>query len=169
VQVVDDKDRPCPPGVEGNLRIGLQDWDFSAYQDDPQISAQYFKNGFFYPGDTAVICGDGCVKPLGRKLDVVELGGHKVASAPLELELRDLLDVETVCLFTAVDSQERQELVIAVETDTALPRTAVKKASSFLRAFESVRFVYIPEFPTTQTGNRKVDRVTPRNQLFRDN
>src|SRR5262249_22617976 len=51
IQIVDERGNECR---EGELRISLTDIDCTSYLDDQEASAKAFRNGFFYPGDTAV-------------------------------------------------------------------------------------------------------------------
>jgi acyl-coenzyme A synthetase/AMP-(fatty) acid ligase len=166
VQVVDENDNLCPAGGEGFLRICLCEYDVSCYLDDPTSSAQFFRNGFFYPGDMAIARADGCIRPLGRKLDVIIVGGQKMASAPLELTLQNMLDADAVCVFSGADSTGRQELVVAVKSDTVPPESILISVSDELRIFENVRFAFTREFPLTETGTQKIDRVALRRLLF---
>jgi acyl-coenzyme A synthetase/AMP-(fatty) acid ligase len=166
VQVVDENDNLCPTGQEGYLRILLLEHDFCGYMGDPEASARFFKNGFFYPGDMALAGSDGSIRPLGRKVDVINVGGAKLASAPIELDLQNTLKVDTVCLFSGIDDAGQEELVVAVKANRMPSESVLIQASDQLQMFQSVRFAFAREFPLTTTGTQKVDRVELRRRLF---
>ena len=77
LEVVDAEDRPQPPGCGGAIRLrapGMAE----GYLDNPQQTAQRFRDGWFYPGDIARWEPDGVLRLLGRADDVVNLGGFKL-------------------------------------------------------------------------------------------
>ena len=55
VQIVDDSGHECSPGQEGDLRILRTELDWQCYLDDVETTAKVFRDGFFYPGDRAVM------------------------------------------------------------------------------------------------------------------
>jgi acyl-coenzyme A synthetase/AMP-(fatty) acid ligase len=166
VQVVDENQRECPTGQEGELRILLKDMDCSSYLDDADATAKAFRDGFFYPGDMAVRREDARVRILGRTADVLNVQGVKVAAAPLELDLQRMLGVDEVCLFSGLNGKGKEQLVIAVQSDKELPKAAMETIVRKFSSFEQVRFAILPEFPRTATGTQKTQRSVLRNAVF---
>jgi acyl-coenzyme A synthetase/AMP-(fatty) acid ligase len=158
VRIVDESGNECRPGQEGELQIQLTNFDCRSYLDDEETSAQVFRGGFFCPGDMAVSRADGRVRILGRTADVLNLGGQKVAVAPLELELQNLLKVEEVCLFSGLDGAGREQLVVVVQSDRELAKSERDQIVGQFPAFERIRFAVLKEFPRTATGTRKTLR-----------
>ena len=166
VEIVDEDGRACAAGEEGVLRVALLDQDAHGYLDDPEISASVFREGWFYPGDLAVRREDGRIRILGRAGDVLNLRGTKIAAAPIEQQMRQLLDVENVCLFQGVDAGGLEELVVAIEA-AALPAQAlIDRVTAHFPTFERVRFAPVPQFPRTSAGMQKIKRLELRNMVF---
>jgi acyl-coenzyme A synthetase/AMP-(fatty) acid ligase len=57
VEIVDDQDRPLPPGQDGHLRI-RSDYGVKEYLDDPNATRRAFRNGWFYPDNRAHLTKD---------------------------------------------------------------------------------------------------------------
>ena len=53
-RVVDDDDRPVPPGVMGEI-VHRSPHAMLGYWNDPEKTAETFRNGWFHTGDAAVV------------------------------------------------------------------------------------------------------------------
>jgi acyl-CoA synthetase (AMP-forming)/AMP-acid ligase II len=166
VQIVDENGYECRTNQEGELRVLLKDIDCNSYMDDPEASATVFRNGFFYPGDMAVRRGDGRVRILGRTVDVLNVQGAKVAVAPIELALQQMLGVDEVCLFSGLDEAGKDQLAVAIQADKELPRSALDAVTRKFPTFERVRFTVLKQFPRTETGTQKTQRAVLRKVVF---
>jgi acyl-coenzyme A synthetase/AMP-(fatty) acid ligase len=166
VEVVDDDDRACAPGQEGRLRVALLDHDAQAYLDNPAASADVFSDGWFYPGDVAVRREDGRIRILGRAGDVLNVGGQKIATGPLEAAVRQLTGVQNVCLFQSVDVRGVEELVIVLEADALPAKAVIDHVAARFQGFDRVRFEAIERFPRTSTGLHKVQRLELRKMVL---
>jgi acyl-coenzyme A synthetase/AMP-(fatty) acid ligase len=166
IQIVDENGDLCPTGAEGELRVRLMDIDATHYVDDEETSSQFFRDGFFYTGDMAVARADGRVRILGRSVDSLNMRGRKVAPAPVEHMVQQILGVDEVCLFTGMDTDGNEELVIAVQSDREPPQSAGDRIMSQFPHFDRIRFVAVKEFPRTQAGMRKVRRNALRQMIF---
>ncbi len=166
IEIVDEEDHPCALGEEGRLRVALLDHDAHGYLDDPETSATMFRDGWFYPGDLAVAREDGRIRILGRAGDVLNIGGQKLATAPLEQEVRQLLDVENVCLFQGVDGDGVEELVIVLEADALPPKPTIERVTANVCVFDRVHVEAVRPFPRTTMGMRKIQRRELRKMVF---
>jgi acyl-coenzyme A synthetase/AMP-(fatty) acid ligase len=168
VQIVDESGRECPIDQQGQLRILLTNIDCREYLDDPTASAKFFRDGFFYPGDWAVRRTDGRIRVLGRIADVVNLKGTKTAVAPIEQEIQHHLQVNEVCIFSGLSEEGHEELIIALESDRMIPRSQLEAVAARFFRFDRVRFSIRGEFPRTETGTRKTNRVLLRKLVFEE-
>lgn len=166
LEIVDEDGRPCPTGTDGCLRVRLTPQDCDAYLGDPHTTSKFFRDGCFYPGDMAVQREDGRVRILGRSADVLNFRGRKIATAPLEQNLQERLGARSVCLFSGIDENDENEIMIAMESDRPFAQDEMDSLEAELRDYGRVRFASLKEFPTTTTGNRKVNRIALRKLLF---
>jgi acyl-coenzyme A synthetase/AMP-(fatty) acid ligase len=82
-QAVDEEGRPLPDGATGRLRFRSMEVA-EGYFEDPQASAERFRDGWFMPGDVGRIGPDRTLYLEGRADDVLNIDGVKVN--PLEVE-----------------------------------------------------------------------------------
>jgi acyl-CoA synthetase (AMP-forming)/AMP-acid ligase II len=172
VEIVDPAGNPIKGEVEGDLRVRLDDLDASEYLDDPQTTARFFRDGFFYPGDRAVQRADGRIQVLGRASDVLNVRGNKVASGPVEEQLRAQLEASAVCLFSGLDASGRDRLVLVIESATHISRERIKALRGvpaferIVSAFGSWGWHQTREFPRTPGGMSKIDRNALKRSVF---
>lgn len=165
VEVAAGDGTPCPDGVEGLLRVRLTELDYNGYLDAPESTARAFRDGWFYPGDLAVRRADGRIRVLGRAADVINVGGTKKASGPIEETVRAALGVNAVCAFSGPGPDGGDMVVLAIETHRPIDPGRLQHAGREFAGVARVRFVQLPTFPRTQTGTLKIDRITLRRHL----
>jgi acyl-coenzyme A synthetase/AMP-(fatty) acid ligase len=152
VEIVDDFDRPTPTGAVGRVRVATTDGP-TGYLHDAETTKAFFKDGFFYPGDLAVMREDGRMALQGRVTDVINVQGHKIMPAPIEDRLREALGVSGACLISMQDEHGEEELHLVIETptpiDTATLTTVLRRE---LSGFSGVRVHYAAAFPRNDMG-----------------
>jgi acyl-coenzyme A synthetase/AMP-(fatty) acid ligase len=157
VQIVDEDDRPLSPGGLGRLRVSAADGP-GAYLGDPAASAEFFRHGFFYPGDLAVMRQDGRFALHGRVTDVVNILGQKLAPAPIEDALREALGVTGVCLFSMQDDNAEEQAHLAIETDTPVDQGVLAGVlGRYLPGLASAHVHHVRALPRNSMG--KVQRL----------
>ena len=141
-----------PPGTAGLLRIRVED-DVQGYLDDPEASRAYFRDGYFHPGDIAVLRADGRLALQGRVTDVINALGTKMASGPIEQDLQNRLGVCGVGGFSMQSQDGGEDLHVVVE-GPALTRAQVEGVvkGRFLSVFPSVRFHFMMPLPRNAMG-----------------
>ncbi|WP_329231936.1 MULTISPECIES: acyl-CoA synthetase [Streptomyces] len=81
--VVDDDDRPVPPGVVGEI-VHRSPHAMLGYWNDPQRTEAAFAGGWFHSGDLGVMDDEGYLTVVDRKKDMINTGGENVASREVE-------------------------------------------------------------------------------------
>jgi len=165
VHVVDDAGRECALGVAGMLWIALERADAREYMDDPEGSAQYFKGGGFYPGDSAVRLADGRIRVLGRSADVLNAKGGKFLLDPLEREAAGFVGGNAVCLSSRLDANGNDQLLVAIETLRPVTPDQLQALNQWLvktLQFQTIHVEGVARFPRTAGGMQKVDRSALR-------
>lgn len=82
-RVVDDEDRPLPPGQVGEI-VHRGPHIMIGYWQDPVKTAEAFRNGWFHSGDLGVFDEEGYLSVVDRKKDMIKTGGENVASREVE-------------------------------------------------------------------------------------
>jgi acyl-coenzyme A synthetase/AMP-(fatty) acid ligase len=152
VQIVDDQDRPVPIGEIGLVRVSTAGGP-TGYLDDPEATAAFFKDGFFYPGDLAVMREDGRMALRGRATDVINVGGHKILPAPIETRLLEALGVSGVCLFSMQDETGEEQLHVAIETPAPIAAQVLAAAlRREIQGYPGVHVHFVSALPRNDTG-----------------
>jgi acyl-CoA synthetase (AMP-forming)/AMP-acid ligase II len=164
VEIVDESDRPVPTGTIGRLRISTKGGP-TEYLHDEAATRAFFKDGFFYTGDLAVMCSDGRMALQGRTTDVINVQGEKISPAPIEERLADHFGVSGVCLFSTYNDSGEEEIHVVVESlvpiDTEQLNAAIKKE---LRGVAQAHVHYMTALPRNEMG--KVSRQEIRTKLI---
>jgi long-chain acyl-CoA synthetase len=85
VRVVDEDDKPLPPGEDHVGEIVIRGHNImKGYYKKPEATAEAFRNGWFHTGDLAYADEDGYLFIVDRKKDLVIRGGYNVY--PREVE-----------------------------------------------------------------------------------
>ena len=83
VRVVDPDDQPLPAGEVGEI-VARGAKVFDGYLDDPEVTAQALRGGWFHTGDVGRFDEDGYLFILDRLKDMIRSGGENVASSEIE-------------------------------------------------------------------------------------
>ncbi len=160
VEIVDESDRPVPTGEIGRVRVSTAGGPTSYHHNEAATRA-CFKDGFFYPGDLAVIRSDGRMALQGRVTDVINIQGAKIFPAPIEDRLGERFGVSGVCLFSMQNDSGEEVIHVVIETPTPIDSERLIAAiNQELRGFHRARFHFVAALPRNQTG--KVLRQTVR-------
>jgi acyl-coenzyme A synthetase/AMP-(fatty) acid ligase len=109
IEIVDEADRPLAPGVEGIVRV-LSEFAVDRYIDDPVESAQVFRDGWFYPGDLGSLTADNLLIISGRRNDVLNAGGGKMAAEKVEAALMSFKGVNEAAVFLTTNELGAEEV-----------------------------------------------------------
>jgi acyl-coenzyme A synthetase/AMP-(fatty) acid ligase len=164
VEIVDESDHPVPTGEIGRVRVSAAGGPTS-YLNDETATRAFFKDGFFYPGDLAVIRSDGRMALQGRLTDVINVRGNKISPAPIEDRLGELLGVSGICLFSMHNDSGEEEIHVVIETPTPIDSERLIAAfKQELRGFHRVRVHFAAALPRNEMG--KVLRQAVRAQAI---
>jgi acyl-coenzyme A synthetase/AMP-(fatty) acid ligase len=158
VQVVDETDGLAPVGETGVVRVRTVGVD--AYLDDAEASSAFFHGGYFYPGDLGVRSEDGRIALQGRVTDIINVMGHKLPTAPIEMALQDSLGAAGVCVFS-VPGAEGEDIHVAIQPGEAITAEQLKAALFYaLPRIAGVHVHMVEAFRRNATG--KIDRAALR-------
>lgn len=164
LELIDDCDQITPDGVQGAVRVKLQEPDARAYLDDPEASQIAFRNGYFYPGDMAVRRPDGRIRLLGRVSDVLIVGSEKHPVGPIQENIEQHLGCMNASVFARQSIDTKEEIFVALEMPNPPSDDQAKWLRQYFSMVDSVHILAMPGFPKTAAG--KVDRRALRDLLF---
>ncbi|MEU5552797.1 amino acid adenylation domain-containing protein [Micromonospora sp. NPDC047793] len=192
VYVLDERLRPVPIGVVGDLYVGGHGVT-RGYLNRPGLTADRFLpdpygsdsgSRLYRTGDRGRWLADGSVEFIGRSDDQVQIRGHRVEPGEIEAVLRGHHAVSEACVVAVRDGVSHHRLVAYVVAATGTAPTG-----GDLRAYLDERlpaqlrvsaFVPIDRLPRTLSGkvdksrlpavtpeDGTVDRVAPRDETER--
>ena len=88
IGIIDDDGNLCADGAVGHIAVKITDpyppGLFKGYFRDDAGTAQAFRNGWYYTGDTATRDADGYIWFVGRSDDIISSAGYRIS--PFEVE-----------------------------------------------------------------------------------
>jgi long-chain acyl-CoA synthetase len=83
LKVVNDSGNPIVPGERGEI-IARGDNIMIGYFDDPRMTSDTIRDGWLYTGDLATVDDEGYLYIIGRKKEMIKVGGYRIS--PREIE-----------------------------------------------------------------------------------
>ena len=151
VRVVDGEVQVRGPGV------------FGGYWPRPDPSA-FTADGYFRTGDAGELDADGYLRIVGRKKDLVIVGGVNVAPAEVEAVLAGVTGVAMVGVCGVPDDDLGEVVAAAVVADGSLPepevRRALERAALGLSGLKRPRqVVFVEALPRNALGKLQRSRL----------
>ncbi|HEU0102741.1 MAG TPA: long-chain fatty acid--CoA ligase [Mycobacteriales bacterium] len=157
VQVVDDADKPLPPGSDNVGELVIRGHNMmKGYYKNPEATAEAFKNGWFHTGDLGYRDEDGFYFVVDRKKDLVIRGGYNVYPREVEEVLYEHPAVAEAAVIGKPDEKLGEEVVAVVALKAgadATPEELQAYCKERLAAYKYPREVrLVPELPKGPTG-----------------
>jgi len=133
VQVLDDGGNPVF-GSPGRIRL-RSDGVVAGYLDDPETSARMFRDGWFHPGDIAVLYDQRRLTLAGRVEDYLDIAGTKYSMDVLEKVLLEALPAKDLCLLSgspASDGGDEVTLMMLILTDGPQDADLIRRKAAAL-------------------------------------
>jgi acyl-coenzyme A synthetase/AMP-(fatty) acid ligase len=165
VQVVDEAGNVLGPGTEGLIRVRIID-GLTGYLDDELTTREFFRDGFFYPGDLGLFGPDGRLSLRGRASDVINVLGDKIATGPVERALQDRLGVEGACIVSIQNTASEDEIYLVIQSTAPIETAKIVAAGGDeLAAIRRVpvRVVFRDKLPRNEMA--KIQRLVLKQQL----
>ncbi|MBT8606625.1 long-chain fatty acid--CoA ligase [Polynucleobacter paneuropaeus] len=113
IRITDDDLIELPQGEHGRISI-RSPYMASAYLNNPEQSEKFFKQGWFYPGDTGFIQKDGLVILVARNDEIVNVRGMKINLAQIDEYLQQYPKLQEGAAFAYKDRDGLQAYGVAI-------------------------------------------------------
>ena len=163
VQVVDGNDQRVPSDTVGRIRQRAP-WIPKGFHNDPEASADAFRDGWYYPGDLGRLDAAGFLTITGRSKDMLIRGGVNIYPAEIEAVLCEhaaVVDAAVVGRPHAELGEEPVAFVVtnaSVETDELIAHCRRSLAPYKI----PVAIHYLADLPKTSGGKVLKAQLTER-------
>ena len=153
-------------GEEGMICVPESDPGlFLRYWNQPEETARYRHDGYFFTGDYAKIDEDGYLWFLGRKDDIIKSFGYRVSPYEVERVLKSHPAVAD-CACIAEEVEKDKLLVVAYVIPQPGAKVTPEQLQSFgqehLAAYKAPKRIYLArEFPRTKNGKILRREISP--------
>ena len=164
VAVFDDEDRPLPPGERGEI-VCRGPQTMAYYWNNPDATAQAFRNGWLHTGDVGYMDADGFFYLVDRKNDMLISGGYNVYPREVEDVLLACEGVVEAAVVGLPDEKWGDRIYAVVSCRAGVePETILAHAREHLASYKRPKGVEIwPELPKSSAN--KILRRTIRETL----
>jgi acyl-[acyl-carrier-protein]-phospholipid O-acyltransferase/long-chain-fatty-acid--[acyl-carrier-protein] ligase len=115
-----DTEQPLAPGQEGLLLIKGPNV-MLGYLNQPQLTDQVIRRGWYVTGDVAALDEDGFIRIADRVSRFSKIGGEMVPHVKVEEVINQLLG-SAACVVTALPDPQRGEKLVAFYTQNGISR-----------------------------------------------
>jgi long-chain acyl-CoA synthetase len=170
VRLVDDQDRPVPPGQVGEI-IMRGPMVFKGYWNLPEDTAYTFREGWHHTGDLGRFDEEGYLWYAGRKAEkeLIKPGGENVYPAEVEKVILLHPAVEKTVVIGVPDPKWKEAIKAVCqlkEGQTLDPRALIDFVGERIARFKKPQVVqFVDELPVLKDGS--VDRAKVK-QLYGD-
>ena len=156
IEVVDEEDRPCPPGVVGEIVVGGPQV-MAGYWGRPDASADALRGGRLHTGDLGHLDEEGYLYVVDRAKDMLISGGLNVYPAEIERVLAAVPGVVEVAVIGVPDETWGETpAVIAYTGGAALEGDDVVTAcQGVLADYKIPRYLVVREAPLPRNMSGK--------------
>jgi fatty-acyl-CoA synthase len=163
VAIVDEHGRAVPEGEPGEVRIrGPR--VIQGYLDDPEATAERFRDGWFLTGDVGRRLADGRIVLEGRLDDRMNLGGRKIMPAVLENAALACPGVRDCAAFSVPDPTGLEAGWLAVVAEPGLDAAQLGRHLQQRDGLPVPAFAWIESIPRNSMG--KVERHVLREAVL---
>jgi acyl-CoA synthetase (AMP-forming)/AMP-acid ligase II len=131
------------------------------YWNSPELTSEVYKNGWLQMGDVGYIDGNGFLYLMGRKDEVIDTGGNKVAPSEIEelaLEIGSVKECVCVSVPDAILGKVPKLFVVMKEGAEFSAQKIFSYMSDKLESYKLPRLIECLDVLPRTDGNMKIDK-----------
>ncbi|MCX7661314.1 MAG: fatty acid--CoA ligase family protein, partial [Candidatus Omnitrophica bacterium] len=169
IKIVDEQDQELPVGKEGEIKV--RGWIVcDGYFKAPHLTAEVFRNGWFYTGDIGRFDQEGDLYIVGRKKEMIKVAGEIVFEPEVESVIMKHPEV-TECAVVGVPDRLRGEVPFAfvvLKEGSRLSEEDLREfCKKYLAHFKVPHyFKFVKELPKTSSG--KIHKTQIKKDIRKD-
>lgn len=152
IEIVDESDNPVAVGEPGIIRAKSKHM-VKEYFKNPEATAESFRGGWFYPGDTGYITSDNGLYLTGRISERINVGGLKVAPGVIEEWALMEPGVEDAAAFGLLNNFGIEQICVALVVNSLFDKSHFVKNAQESLSLKAPRTIFeVQEIPRNETG-----------------
>jgi len=155
IRIIDEEGRPVPAGEAGEITV-RGPMVMKGYHNDPQSTAERVRAGWLYTGDIGRFDEEGFLYHLGRKDDMIIVGGLNVFPAEIENVLKQHPLVYEVAAVGVPDEDRGAEIhafVVPADSSALSEKELISFCRQRLASYKVPRAVaFRKSLPRTSSG-----------------
>ncbi len=159
VRIVDDDYAEVSEGGPGRIII-RSEMNMKGYYQMPELNAAAFRNGWFLSNDMGYIDAEGFLYVLGRKDDIINIGGLKVYPSEIETAALKIEGVRDCVCFPVNDDITGQAVKLLIKKNSGCDKTIVdikRQIADYLDQYKIPKSIEFTD-RVERTANGKLDR-----------
>ncbi len=159
VKIVDENNAELPQGEVGAVTI-KSDMNFKEYYNRPELTENVYRDGYFISNDAGYFDEEGFLYILGRKDDMINIGGLKVYPTEIEDAASKVEGVEDCICIPIEDKITGQATKLIVKKRDGADCTAQSIRTAMVGKIDSYKLPKLIEFADVieRTSNGKLNR-----------
>jgi long-chain acyl-CoA synthetase len=150
-RIIDDEGNDADEGQILLKTAGM----ISEYMFEPELTAEHFKEGWFYTGDIAQVV-DGELFVRGRQKDSLNIGGVKIDPAKIDAVLKEVPGIKDALTFQNINFPTYNQLQALIVADGDQKAIGEAAAAAMLEQFGMVRLprrvYFVDSIPKNENG-----------------
>jgi acyl-CoA synthetase (AMP-forming)/AMP-acid ligase II len=153
--IADENGKRLPANAEGEIVArGLN--IMQGYWNDPEGTNQVLKGELYFTGDIGKMDDDGFFYVVGRKKDMIKVGGQRVSAKEVEEALLDLPEIHEVSVIGSEDEYLGEAIIafIVPNSDQELSEKQIlMHCKKHLPQYKTPRkIIILPDLPKNESG-----------------
>jgi acyl-coenzyme A synthetase/AMP-(fatty) acid ligase len=163
LEIVDENDQPLPINEVGIIRYKNLEMSHS-YYNNKEATAEFFRDGYFYPGDMGLIDGNGGVVLHGRRSETINLGGAKLNPEIIDRIALAQLGVVDAAGFALLGGNGVEQLAIALVADSDFNLEVFEATMKAKSPFNVIATILMEAIPRNENGKVLRSLLSERHQ-----
>lgn len=157
ILIVDDDDKPLPPGESGEICVRNIDQEYAKryYYKAPEANEQANRAGWFHTGDRGYLDADGYLYFVDRKKDAIRRRGENISSWEVEQAILRHPKVADAAVYAVTSEMSEDEVMASVvchEGQVLDPAELVRFCEANISYFMVPRYIeFVSDLPRTST------------------
>jgi acyl-CoA synthetase (AMP-forming)/AMP-acid ligase II len=153
--IADDIGNPLPPNQEGQI-VARGSNIMQGYWKDLNETNKVLKNGLYYTGDIGKMDKDGFLYVVGRKKDMIKVGGERISAKSVEEALLEMKEVNEVAVIGVEDEllgEAIKAYIVPMEGITLDAQKIQKFCKKKLPQFKIPKYIhFLTSLPKNKSG-----------------